>query len=291
MAPKFSKHGAKRQSQPKSKKVDEYRGEDEDELRAQLGSLGLYLRNVPDDGNCLPRALADQLLGDHNRYQEMRDLMFETISSNRGDYEQFHADDDESFDEWLSKVLDDGEWAGDQELMAILRHFNVNGIIHQAGQKPKEKEVAPRKAPVIQVAFDGQHYYSVRDQSDRAPGQPAKHVTLQEMDARAAKIEDDTKAKKNEEAKHVHDLPPVQEACGTASFVALAPAGRASADAVSEARDEQATTLGESGSACVLSRAQRKRLRDLERKQQKAAGGLSESDERMASLVKELISV
>jgi hypothetical protein len=326
MAPKSSKRSAKVRTKCEVAKgetveIAEYKGKDEDKLQAQLKPVGKYLQNVGADGKCLARALADQVFGDETRYQEILDAIVDTMLNNRDEFEPFHtssAEEGKSFNERIQFILSDGKWLGDLELSAFLKRHRRNAIIHHADQAPNVKMVGPPDAAVIQLAYDGQHYYSVRDRLDPSPGLPARHLTLQEMEDLAKKhedakqIDDSTRAELTDRFASTTDASRVTkylQECATATSASLATArgdatkgatrddlklsaasvltrlasllsclrrashadSSAVGEGIAEAKDKELTRSTDSGPAPVQSKAERKRLKDAKRKQQKAA--------------------
>ena len=62
-------------------------------LDDQLRALGLYAANTVGDGNCLFRALSDQLYGTPSRHFELRGQICDWIGRHRERYEPFVEDD------------------------------------------------------------------------------------------------------------------------------------------------------------------------------------------------------
>ena len=62
-------------------------------LDDQLRALGLYAANTVGDGNCLFRALSDQLYGSPSRHFELRGQICDWIGRHRERYEPFVEDD------------------------------------------------------------------------------------------------------------------------------------------------------------------------------------------------------
>jgi hypothetical protein len=52
-----------------------------------MSRLGLSLRDVEGDGNCLFRALSDQLYGEQNRHPEIRKLTCDYLETHKQDME------------------------------------------------------------------------------------------------------------------------------------------------------------------------------------------------------------
>jgi OTU domain-containing protein 3 len=62
-------------------------------LSTQLRSLGLYAASTVGDGNCLFRALSDQLLGTPNHHLQLRAEICDWIALHKARYEPFVEDD------------------------------------------------------------------------------------------------------------------------------------------------------------------------------------------------------
>lgn len=58
-------------------------------MKAEIVRLGLGLRDVQGDGNCLFRALADQLWGVQKQHVEVRKLVCDYLETNREAMEVF----------------------------------------------------------------------------------------------------------------------------------------------------------------------------------------------------------
>jgi hypothetical protein len=62
-------------------------------LNARLKSLGLYAANTVGDGNCLFRALSDQLYGSPAKHLELRQEICNFIEARKDQYAGFIEDD------------------------------------------------------------------------------------------------------------------------------------------------------------------------------------------------------
>lgn len=58
-------------------------------LSAQLAKLGLDIREITGDGNCLFRALSDQIEGNENQHLVYRKLVCQYIKQNQDNFEPF----------------------------------------------------------------------------------------------------------------------------------------------------------------------------------------------------------
>jgi hypothetical protein len=75
-----------------------------------LADSGLVLREMQGDGNCFFRAISDQLEGTQHNHATYRDQVCNHMEEMRDFYLPFIEDEDESFDEYLSRMRSDCEW-------------------------------------------------------------------------------------------------------------------------------------------------------------------------------------
>ena len=120
--PKQQKKRAEKAAQQKSKKAereerkrrrkdrDRYTDDEDKRFAAQLAAAGLRVNEVDADGNCLFRALSDQIEGSAKHHGKYRD---EIVAFMRRDEERFKwfVEDDEDWDDYLARIGRDGECA------------------------------------------------------------------------------------------------------------------------------------------------------------------------------------
>ena len=99
-------------------------------LNTQLGTMGLTLKQIPGDGNCLFRALGDQLFGNSNDHLIHRTQVVSYMRQHRDDFEPF-VEDDLSFDAHLSSLAENGTFAGNDSIVAFARKHCLTVVIHQ----------------------------------------------------------------------------------------------------------------------------------------------------------------
>ncbi|XP_034394229.1 OTU domain-containing protein 3 [Cyclopterus lumpus] len=135
----------------------------------QLQALGLRLREVPGDGNCLFRALGDQLEGHSRGHLRLRQETVQFMMSHRQDFEPF-VEDDVPFAQHLSNLSQPGTFAGNDAIVAFARSQQVKVVIHQLNTalweiNGAEKEVCRE----LHIAYRyGDHYDSVRRTGDNS---------------------------------------------------------------------------------------------------------------------------
>lgn len=133
----------------------------------QLQALGLKLREVPGDGNCLFRALGDQLEGHSWGHLRLRQETVQYMMSHRQDFEPF-VEDDVPFSQHLSNLSQPGTFAGNDAIVAFARSQQVKVVIHQLNMplweiNGSEKQVCRE----LHIAYRyGDHYDSVRRTGD-----------------------------------------------------------------------------------------------------------------------------
>ncbi|NWX60067.1 OTUD3 protein, partial [Promerops cafer] len=136
-------------------------------LAGQLRALGLKLREVPGDGNCLFRALGDQLEGHSRNHLRHRQDTVEFMVRQRGDFEPF-VEDDVPFDKHVANLAKPGTFAGNDAIVAFARNNQMNVVIHQLNAPLWQIRGTDRSnARELHIAYRyGEHYDSVRRISD-----------------------------------------------------------------------------------------------------------------------------
>lgn len=161
---------------------------EEQEFCAMIQQLGLRVKYVSGDGNCMFRSIADQLNPSDAAHIHFREIICDFIESH-GDHFQLFIEDDEPFADYLARMRDIGEWGGHQELFAASQCLKVNIVVHQVGAPrfilqsdiPTEKE--------IHISYHGEcHYNSIRLITDKDNGNPADPISLCSISVGAAGV-------------------------------------------------------------------------------------------------------
>ncbi|NXR64531.1 OTUD3 protein, partial [Rhadina sibilatrix] len=124
-------------------------------------------REVPGDGNCLFRALGDQLEGHSRNHLRHRQETVEFMVRHRGDFEPF-VEDDVPFDKHVANLAKPGTFAGNDAIVAFARNNQMNVVIHQPNAPLWQIRGTDRSdARELHIAYRyGEHYDSVRRISD-----------------------------------------------------------------------------------------------------------------------------
>ncbi|GCB71876.1 OTU domain-containing protein 3 isoform X2 [Scyliorhinus torazame] len=135
----------------------------------QLLAMGLKLREVPGDGNCLFRALGDQLEGHSRNHLKHRRETVDFMVKHRQDFEPF-VEDDVPFDRYVANLEKTGTFVGNDVIVAFARNNQVNIVIHQLNA-PLWQVFGTRKSNAVElhIAYRyGEHYDSVRMLNDNS---------------------------------------------------------------------------------------------------------------------------
>ncbi|KAJ6507481.1 hypothetical protein DFH09DRAFT_1265046 [Mycena vulgaris] len=101
-------------------------------LTEQLRSLGLYAAPTLGDGNCLFRALSDQLYGSPSRHPQLRKDVCDWIARHKARYEPF-VEDDRGLDVHLRCMRENATYGGHMELSAFAHLTRRNVKVIQPG--------------------------------------------------------------------------------------------------------------------------------------------------------------
>ncbi|NXL48831.1 OTUD3 protein, partial [Podilymbus podiceps] len=136
-------------------------------LARQLRALGLKLREVPGDGNCLFRALGDQLEGHSRNHLRHRQETVDYMIKQREDFEPF-VEDDVPFEKHVTNLAKPGTFAGNDAIVAFARNNQMNVVIHQLNAPLWQiRGTDKNNVRELHIAYRyGEHYDSVRRIND-----------------------------------------------------------------------------------------------------------------------------
>lgn len=162
------KNGKERIKSRKGKTNHSYDTREEIELSNILSQLGMTILHVSGDGNCMFRSIADQLTGDDENYEVFRVKILDYIVEHK-DYFALFMEDDENMDDYITRMRDNGEWGGHQELYAASQCFSANITIYQLDgptyviSADTTGKGSNKKCMELRLSYHGDcHYNSVR---------------------------------------------------------------------------------------------------------------------------------
>ena len=150
----------------KSKDTHSYLAFDKncDKFANQLSKLGLYLHDIPGDGNCLFRALDDQLEGCQENHFKHRCDVVDYMVKHRDMFKPF-IEDDIPFNRYISWLRKKDTHAGNDAIVSFAKLHHLNVAIHQLNQpilmihRAKDSTLARK----LHIAYHNRgHYSSVR---------------------------------------------------------------------------------------------------------------------------------
>ena len=161
---------------------------DDKSFAAQLELMGLKVREVIGDGNCLFRALADQLDGDDHAHARHRQDVVRYITEHRADFEPF-IEDDVPFTQHVQNLALDGTYGGNDSIVAFARLHKLTVVIHQLDSPAWEVhgetvDGSSGKSPALvrqlHISYhNGDHYASVRRIQDNTESPANVHICRQ----------------------------------------------------------------------------------------------------------------
>jgi OTU domain-containing protein 6 len=106
-----------------------------------LDAAGLELKDVPADGHCLFRAVADRLGGAVNRaavdYMSVRSACADALLSGEADYAPFaECPDGSTFGDYVNRVRSSADWGGHLELRALAAAYGRTIVVYSADAPP-----------------------------------------------------------------------------------------------------------------------------------------------------------
>lgn len=170
--------------------LPDLKAREREKMMKEIKQRGLIEMPVAANGHCMYLAMADQMkqLGlplrqdpESDRGPQLDD--YKVVRHAAAQYIARHADDfapflEESFDEFVHKVRDTGEWGGQLELLALAKTFNLRINVLQADGRPEqiEGDKAPG-GPEAWLSYYrhgfglGEHYNSLRKASQATPAE------------------------------------------------------------------------------------------------------------------------
>ncbi|KAL9652404.1 hypothetical protein ABK040_012059 [Willaertia magna] len=172
--PEYEKNKRSGKRNKRNRKIDS-KLEDEDIkqlTQQQLDPIGLMVKKVTGDGNCLFRAFADQMTGNQEEHLAYRERAVEYMKITSDYFAPFCID--QTFEEYLKDMSEDGEWGDNLCVQALSMAYGVNIRIFQLG-KPvfdivnhtNSTSSNNNGAKMIQLSYHlNEHYNSVHFKSE-----------------------------------------------------------------------------------------------------------------------------
>ena len=142
-------------------------------ISLQLRKMGLQIKEMKPDGNCLYHAFVDQEGGD---VRSVRVKVANHLRQNKDDYKFFLVDNttgdcytDEKYEDYCKQTQADGTWGGQLELQALSKVYKKHIIVVQGdSQEVQVGEEHKSEEPSVILTYHrhelslGEHYNSVQ---------------------------------------------------------------------------------------------------------------------------------
>jgi len=146
----------------KNRKNRKKRDEIDEKFKKSLENLGYFIREVGGDGNCLFRAISEQVEGNEDHYKEYREKCINYMIDHKDEFAPF-IEDDESFDDYILRMSKSGEWGGNLEIYAMSKILQANFYIYIYEQPMYVVNNFDKPKKNIKLTYhDGKHYNSLR---------------------------------------------------------------------------------------------------------------------------------
>ena len=165
---KNNKYQKKKDRNAYRKKKNRQKDEIDEEFIKDLEKIGYFIREVGGDGNCLFRSVSDQMDNTENNHKMYREMCLTYMKNNPDEFSPF-IEDDETFDKYLERMSDDGEWGGNLEIYALSKTLNANFYIyiHKHPMYIVNNFEKPKKN-ILLTYHEGKHYNSLRKLEEKS---------------------------------------------------------------------------------------------------------------------------
>jgi len=129
-----------------------------------LDGLNLYASSTTGDGNCLFRALSDQVHGDETKHHEIRQAVVKYVQNHADHFSAFVGEYGETFDQYISRLSQDGVYGGHIEIVGFAAVYDKVVVIYQSDNLYLIHPGAQTQTTgSVHIAYHSwEHYSSVR---------------------------------------------------------------------------------------------------------------------------------
>merc|ERR1712100_307064 len=128
---------------------------DEQQMKNVLKEQNLYKKEIPKDGACLFRAVAELIYGTQELHLKARKICVETLIKHQETFKAFVHD--LPFDHYINIMSKPNSWGGHVELVAFSLHYSVNFRVYTADGKFIDIDNSFDKTLHL-CYLDGNHY-------------------------------------------------------------------------------------------------------------------------------------
>jgi len=159
----------------KNRKFITLNEDQEEKIKKNIEKLHFFIKQMGRDGNCMFRAISDQVYGNEEYHNIIREKCMDYLLIERDFFSQFVEGGNKEFDNYIKMKRKSGVWGDDVELQAISEIYNRPIEIYSGSNKPlktfhenikefnlkDEKEENKRvKISPIRVSYHGKEHYN-----------------------------------------------------------------------------------------------------------------------------------
>ena len=162
----------------KNRKFITLNEDQEAKIQKNMEKLHFFIKQMGRDGNCMFRSVSDQIYGNEDYHNIIREKCMDYLLIEREFFSQFVEGGDNEFDNYINMKRKSGVWGDDVELQAISELYNRPIEIYSGSNKPLKtfhenikdfnlkdnanKENKNIKVSPIRISYHGnEHYNSV----------------------------------------------------------------------------------------------------------------------------------
>ena len=177
----------------------------DEKFKKHLETLGFFIREVGGDGNCLFRAVCEQIEGNENNYAEYREKCINYMKENKDTFQPF-IEDDEPIDKYIERMSKNTEWGGNLEIYALSMLLEANFYIY-IYEHPMYivKNFEKPKKNVLLTYHDGKHYNSLRKKEEKTKDDIEKEEKKKKEREKEDNEENEESEDNEEDEKDVDD--------------------------------------------------------------------------------------
>lgn len=145
----------------------------EENFRNTIEKSHFFIKEMKGDGNCMFRAFADQIYGDEEYHEIIREKCMDYLQVEKKFFSQFIEDGEKEFDNYVNMKRKLGVWGDDVELQALSEIYNRPIEIYSGSDKPlktfhenkndfnlKNKDNKNSKIQPIRISYHGNKHYN-----------------------------------------------------------------------------------------------------------------------------------
>ena len=147
----------------------------EEKIKTNIEKLHFFIKKMEGDGNCMFRAVSDQVYGNEDFHNIIREKCMDYLLIEREFFSQFVEGGDKEFDNYIDMKRKFGVWGDDVELQAISELYNRPIEIYSGSDKPlktfhenikeynlKEKNEQNNNIIIspIRISYHGKEHYN-----------------------------------------------------------------------------------------------------------------------------------